>query len=322
MISVIIPAYQAEKTISKCIGSILENHSVKEVIIVNDGSSDCTEEICKKLSEKDDRIKLLSKKNEGPALARKAGIDLAKGDWITFVDADDYLDHAAYDRIVSYLDEEPDALEFGIREVNTDGTIISEVVFDEHVYEGQECLTHYVKNKNSGYALYNKIFRTELFQETETLNVRISEDIILASQLLHHAKKTKTITEVLYNYVLSENSLVRSCFQPYKMDYVKSHEFLENYYLQVAPELCRYEHRKNCIETMLIAKECAESEFAHTEMAAILYQSFRESFENCRISFLLQKEKKKRVARAILYYLMPELSNRVYTVYYKFRYRS
>lgn len=99
-ISVIVPVYNSEKYLSDCIDSIL-NQTLKEIelILINDGSTDNSLQICKKKAAKDKRIKIISKKNEGQGYARNIGIDRAKGEFIAFVDSDDYIDKEAYEKM-------------------------------------------------------------------------------------------------------------------------------------------------------------------------------------------------------------------------------
>ena len=91
-ISVIIPVYNAEKTLHRCIDSILaQTFSDFEVLLIDDGSKDKSGEICDEYARKDSRIKVCHKENGGVSSARNMGLDNAKGEWITFVDADDYI---------------------------------------------------------------------------------------------------------------------------------------------------------------------------------------------------------------------------------------
>ena len=99
-ISVIVPVYNAEKYLSDCIDSIL-NQTLKEIelILINDGSTDNSLQICREKASKDSRVKIINKKNEGQGYARNIGIDRAKGEFITFVDSDDYIDKEAYEKM-------------------------------------------------------------------------------------------------------------------------------------------------------------------------------------------------------------------------------
>ena len=93
LLSVIIPCYNCQNTIEKCINSILEQTIIDfEIIAVNDGSKDSTLSILKKMSERDKRIVVIDKENSGPSSARNTGLDIAQGEYIGFVDSDDYIE--------------------------------------------------------------------------------------------------------------------------------------------------------------------------------------------------------------------------------------
>ena len=97
LISVVVPAYNAERTIKRCLESILrQTYSNLEVLLINDGSIDSTEDICLKIAENDNRLKVVTIPNGGVSHARNVGIKKATGELITFVDADDYIDADMY----------------------------------------------------------------------------------------------------------------------------------------------------------------------------------------------------------------------------------
>lgn len=101
LVSIIVPIYNTEKYLKKCIDSILvQTYDNLEVILVNDGSSDDSLNICKKYESFDSRIRIIDKKNGGLSSARNAGLDVCKGDYITFVDSDDYLEKEAIELLV------------------------------------------------------------------------------------------------------------------------------------------------------------------------------------------------------------------------------
>lgn len=116
MLSVIIPIYNAEKYLDKCISSIVnQTYRDIEILLLNDGSTDESLEICKKYAQKDSRIKVVDKINEGLVKTRKYGIQIASGEYITFVDSDDWIDANAYERVLKN-GFEADAIVYGMVE--------------------------------------------------------------------------------------------------------------------------------------------------------------------------------------------------------------
>lgn len=124
MISVIIPTYNMANTITKCVESILnQSYSNFEIIIVDDGSSDGSSEICDELNKKDERIKVIHQKNSGAAIARAEGYNNAKGEWILFVDSDDTLPSTALNDLVQYANNDTDIVFGNGYTINKSGLI-------------------------------------------------------------------------------------------------------------------------------------------------------------------------------------------------------
>ena len=104
IISIIVPVYNAEKYLSRCIDSILrQTFADFELILVNDGSSDKSKEICEKYLESDPRIKLINQENSGVSAARNTGLDNASGEYIGFVDSDDFIEKNMYEELYNIL---------------------------------------------------------------------------------------------------------------------------------------------------------------------------------------------------------------------------
>lgn len=134
-LSVIIPVYNAEKFLSRCIESIINQTFLNmEIILVNDGSTDNSLTICREYAEKDGRIKVIDKKNEGSGPTRNMGIEVASGEYLAFPDSDDRMELDAYERCIEIIEESnADLLVFGMKtEVYTDSqNQVERIVLDE-----------------------------------------------------------------------------------------------------------------------------------------------------------------------------------------------
>lgn len=222
-ISVIIPVYNCEKSIKKCIESICQQSLEEiEIILVNDGSTDNTSEIIKEYQKQDDRIVILEQKNSGPSIARNRGIKSAHGQYIGFVDSDDYIEKDMYELLYSAINASK--AEIGICnywEESGVGKVLSETqndlpngkVLDKEEIK-EKILSSFVKEKNRGFfALWNKIYSKE-FLEKHMLQLdekrEHGEDWIFNIQAFDCAEKVVAVENILYHYVqINSNSLMR-----------------------------------------------------------------------------------------------------------------
>lgn len=201
--SVIIPAYNAEKTINRCISSILySDRKDVEVLVINDGSTDNTGDICRDFSKKDNRVKYYEKPNGGASSARNKGIELASGDFISFVDSDDFVSSDYFEQFDKELREDCDILFFG-RKV-FDGVDykyykIKECYFDnmqETVTALSESLREQMLN-----SLCDKLFKLNLIKTYNILfpeNLHIGEDAVFVVRYIMNIQSIKYINSPLY----------------------------------------------------------------------------------------------------------------------------
>lgn len=205
MISIILPVYNSEKTLEKCILSILgQSYTQYELIIVNDGSTDTSKTIIEKYSEYDGRIVAIDKTNGGVSSARNIGIERAKGEYICFVDSDDYVAttyvEELYNCIVS--NETDLALCLISRSKEMESDCVSR-------FDMNELIQSIIDNDEHNAGPYNKLFRKELIG-----NLRFAEDIYLGEDTLfcvEYAKKCKSairVNRVLYFYDVSTSSIL------------------------------------------------------------------------------------------------------------------
>ena len=136
-LSVIVPIYNAENYLSRCLDSIcLQTIEDMEIICVDDGSQDGSGEILKKYEKKDSRIRVIRQDNMGVNAARKTGIRIAAGEYITFVDSDDWIEEGAFDYMVSILDRTNVDLLSSAYWMEFDGKVLYKDAFKEGVYSG------------------------------------------------------------------------------------------------------------------------------------------------------------------------------------------
>lgn len=198
LISIIIPVYNAEKYIEKCLSSILEQ-TVKnsEVICVNDGSEDNSENILKRLSKQDMRIKVINTKNYGVSSARNRGLELSLGKYITFVDSDDYIDQNMYSTMISAMEKE---------KTNLAVCAIQDI--------GKTTELRSLENINSKFdfinegillaSVTNKIFKKSIIDSNNlrfSENAHIGEDLDFAFRYLLAADSITFVNKPFYKYV-------------------------------------------------------------------------------------------------------------------------
>jgi glycosyltransferase involved in cell wall biosynthesis len=220
-ISFIIPAYNVEKYIERCIHSILALKTCNvEIIVVNDGSTDDTINICNGIC--DSRLKVYTKQNGGVSLARNYGIELATGDYLTFVDGDDYLLTSEYDSIISRLKPMSDVIMFGYC-INQDGIAqnmtpcLQEGIYD---YENggmilaRRMLDPYFakryKAKYIGGKVYQYIIKREILTYNTGVrfpkNVHYAEDMLFCVSMLERAENLQVIDVIGYCYIVYNGS--------------------------------------------------------------------------------------------------------------------
>ena len=213
LISVIIPCYKVEDYIEKCVDSVL-NQSYKklEIILVDDGSPDKVPKLCDGYAKKDERVKVIHKKNGGLSSARNAGLEIATGDYISFIDSDDYINKEYYELMVkSVLDNKSD---ISIADIN--------VVFNTHD-ELSKCYVDKfnvlnVINTPYAAAAWNKLYKKEIF-EYRYQEGKINEDIAVTIPLLVN-NKISYAKGALYNYVQRDNSIQNKEFKDNRFDII------------------------------------------------------------------------------------------------------
>lgn len=209
LVSIVVPIYNVEIYLTKCIDSIInQTYQNLEIILVNDGSTDKCFDICEEYKDTDERIKVINKENGGLSEARNYGIDIAKGEWITFVDSDDYVHPEMIESMVSLAKSKNGDIiicghfkvfEDNLQEIRNDGNITS--------YDGQEALGKILEDREINSFAWDKIYKRNLFENLRYPKGRIFEDTAFTYKLFEKAHKVVSINKAYYYYVMRETSL-------------------------------------------------------------------------------------------------------------------
>lgn len=222
MISVIVPAYNAEKTIEKCLGSItFQNYKNLEIIVVNDGSKDSTEKIVHDLALKDTRIKLISVPNGGVSYARNNGLEHVTGDYVTFVDADDTIEPDMYEHLIGLFDKyDVDIAHCSYNTITLEGKVVPVGNVGKEILQStDEAVDSLITGKYFSGGLWNKLYKSALLSGLKfNENIKINEDVLMNFEIFQKANTSVYSDKALYNYFQYEtsathtaNSLKSSC---------------------------------------------------------------------------------------------------------------
>ncbi|MBQ3092741.1 MAG: glycosyltransferase [Clostridia bacterium] len=236
IISIIVPAYNSENTIETCIKSIInQNFKNFELIIVNDASRDNTEKICQEYALQDSRIKIINHdKNMGVSAARNTGLDVATGDFIGFVDADDHINPDMYEILHNNLIKTNS--DISVCEIsNSENNLFNSNKIK--VFNSKICMKYLFSGKLLSLYTVNKLYKKELFNNLRFPVGKIFEDTILTPQIFHQAKKVVYTPAKLYNYVSNPNSITHNVFGiNQQKDIIDSGEFILNFAKRYYPE--------------------------------------------------------------------------------------
>lgn len=237
LISFIIPAYNSSGFIRRCITSILSSDFTDfEIIVVDDGSEDDTLEILESLATEDERVRVLSKVNEGQGIARNFGLKVAEGKYIAFVDSDDYLSDCYFDRLVPvlYSDKKFDFINFRLDFRSENGEIGHVIPFFNQPYLRDDEIFRKAMLDDMIYSspcnkVYNKSFLID--NNIEFPSTRKNEDILFSRILSFYSKKCLFINDVLYHAEIRVGSTSRRMSEASVTDTVLIYEYLEKFLL-------------------------------------------------------------------------------------------
>lgn len=221
LITIIVPIYNVEAYLPKCIESILnQTYSNIEIILVNDGSPDNSGEICKRYANEDKRIKIVNKPNGGLSDARNAGLNVASGEYVIFVDSDDYIEkNLVNDTYTKLREHSADLCCFNYSSVDECGNYLNKDILelDDKIYNidsaniNDYLITKFLTYKH-GIEAWDRIYKMKIIKDN---NLRFSynheifaEDLMFNLLYLTHTNKIVTISKSYYNYLIRTDSIM------------------------------------------------------------------------------------------------------------------
>lgn len=210
MISIIVPVYNSERWVQKCVESLInQTYMDIEILLINDGSKDNSINILRDFEKKDSRIRVFDKNNEGVSKARNLGIQEARGEFIQFVDSDDYIEPDMCEKMLKAI-QGADMAICGMR-IHQDGKILREPHLPDKTYLLRESIDNYFELRKINLGPCNKLYRknkiTDLFKE----DISLGEDTLFVLSYMNNINIINSISDILYNVSLdNNNSLNRS----------------------------------------------------------------------------------------------------------------
>lgn len=239
LVSIVVPVYNVEKYLWECLYSLKEqSYKNIEVIMVNDGSTDGSRDICEKICE-DKRFILINKKNGGLSSARNAGIDVARGEYITFVDSDDFVDQDFVQRLYDSVKTNDSQISIiGYQTCTDSGKVIQKfkyyrqgIVEKDEIFKSiltEECIANYA---------WNKLYSIQLFTHHRFPEGKAYEDVFLMYKLFDEADRISVCDDCSYFYRMRNNSITTSPSKQNLMDALLAMQNRADYISKKYPSL-------------------------------------------------------------------------------------
>lgn len=298
MVSIVVPVYNVELYVAKCIESVLEqSYDEWELLLIDDGSEDGSGEICDKYAKEDSRIKVIHQKNRGVSVARNMGIEKSQGDYITFLDPDDYLSKEYLEQMLNcLLEATADIAISSMCQVTVFGDIIGfeSEIKEKEVIASRTAMVRCLYERQLVPGVCGKIFKRNVWGGHRFLaDCVLAEDVWALYGILNTMRKVVLCDEGVYYVRVRPGSALRSSFTPYKMS---------------ALDLCEriveesYKNSQENIYKAAVAKLVAVSFHLWLQLSAAAPAIYHERCwqkikkYRCRVIFDTQAKKKARIA--------------------------
>lgn len=275
LVSILSPCYNVEQFLPQCLDSIInQTYENLQIVLIDDGSKDGTWQIMQEYADKDSRIEIYHQENQGVASTRNHLLEKVKGDYVLFVDSDDWCEFGMIEFLVGKaLKSEADIVVCGM--VKND-----EVCSDEYVEEAMDresTIKKFLFHKELSGSLCNKFVKTSLLQGIRFDNrISYGEDALFCWYVLQRVNTVVQTTKKLYHYRMNDSSICHSSFGPKKLSghsvWTKICEETADFY----PQFLVIAQARFCVETTLLLRDAAHSDYRVMDNVRMLQRTIRK----------------------------------------------
>ena len=237
-ISVIVPVYKVEKYLDRCVQSIVDQtYTNLEIILVDDGSPDNCPAMCDAWAEKDARIKVVHKENGGSGTARNVGLDIAAGEYVAFVDSDDYISPDMYQHLYSLTKNGADIAECGYRSATDDKLDFGERIDEVTLYMPEEAMREHIRDTAFRQLVWNKLYSRNVIKDIRFVDGKKIDDEFWTYRVLGNAKKLMLSARACYAYRQQAESVMHTMKIQNRLQVLEAKELRHTYVKSQFPAL-------------------------------------------------------------------------------------
>lgn len=260
LISVVVPVYNVEQWLERCVYSICsQSYQNLEIILVDDGSTDNSGNICDELSKIDNRIKVIHKQNGGLSDARNAGLAETRGEYISFIDSDDWIEKEFIERLLNAIQQNScDIAGCKYRKCSSEiHENISREIEKLMIFDKIEAMSELIDNAKIEQVVWNKLYDRHIIQDIMFEKGKYHEDEFWSYQVIARINRYVSINYVGYNYFQRENSIMGVGYSTKRLDAIEAKNRRQKFLEDNMPELAE-KGRENLIFTCLYHGQLAQ----------------------------------------------------------------
>lgn len=296
LVSIIVPIYNTEKFLNKCIESLTsQTYQNIEILLLNDGSKDKSLDICKYWQKKDKRIVVKSHKNQGVSKTRNLGLDISKGAYVSFVDSDYYVEKEFIKKMLDgIVNSNADVIECSMNVYNEDNQIIGKKMINNEYLDNQETIKYNFANlNNTNDFITNKMFKRSIIGDIRFSHLKVSEDYEFLTYIYEVVQKKVSIDEALYNYYVYERNYDSIAFSLKEMDTINARKKIFEFYKQND-----FFDLMNITAVQILSRIMSWYKLATVDVQDNLYNTFKEYY---KYAIKAQTPFAKKIYRIIKY---------------------